>query len=114
MIEGYEGQYPVATARNGSASLGAELADAAAGNQEAWDAIVDRYAPAVWSVARRRHLSRPQAAEVCHLTWLRLLDHLPSVPPEGLLDWLETTAARECSRVDGLYGAEQDGPLWAV
>jgi hypothetical protein len=113
MMERYDGQYPAVRARNGSGSLGAELADAAAGNQEAWDAIVDRFALAVWSVARR-HLSRPRAAEVCHVTWMRLLDHLCSVPAEGLLEWLETTAERECSRVDGIYVAEQDGPRWAV
>lgn len=114
MIEGFEGQYPAARARNGSMSLSAELADAAAGSQEAWDCIVDRFAPEVWSVARRRHLSRPRAAAVCHLTWMRLIDHLPSIPADGLLDWLQTTAERECSRVEGLHAAEDEGSRWAV
>jgi hypothetical protein len=114
MIDGYEGQYPAARICNGSHTLGAELADAVAGSQEAWDAIVDRFAPAVWSIARRRHLSRPRAAEVCQLTWMRLLDHLPSIRVEELLGWLETTADRECSRVDSLQPADRGGPLSAV
>jgi DNA-directed RNA polymerase specialized sigma24 family protein len=114
MIDGYEGQYAAARACNGAYSLGAELADAAAGSQEAWDAIVDRFAPAVWSIARRRHLSRPRAAEVCDLTWMRLLDHLPSMRAEDLAGWLETTAERECVRVDRLHPSERGGPLSAV
>jgi len=112
MIEGHEGQDPSARARNGSAPLDTELTNAAAGgSEEAWNAIVDRFAPEVWSIARRRHLSRSRSAEVCHLTWIRLVDHLPSIPPGGLLDWLQATAERECSRLNGLHLAEMDGLL---
>src|SRR4051794_41433199 len=49
---------------------------AADGDQEAWDALVDRFAGLVWSIARAHRLSATDAADVSQTTWLRLVEHL--------------------------------------
>jgi RNA polymerase sigma factor (sigma-70 family) len=78
----------------------AEMADllgrAAAGDQNAWGHIVDRYGPLVWSVARSFRLSSADAADVHQATWLRLVEQLDTIrDPERLGAWLATTARRE-------------------
>ncbi|WP_411282761.1 RNA polymerase sigma factor [Lapillicoccus sp.] len=73
---------------------------AAAGDQEAWNAIVDRFTSLLWSVARAHRLSQDDAADVVQNTWLRLLDHLESIQqPLALPGWLATTARREALAV---------------
>ncbi|MGI8685900.1 MAG: RNA polymerase sigma factor [Acidimicrobiales bacterium] len=70
---------------------------ARSGDQAAWDAIVDRYAPLVWSVCRRYNLSGADADDVGANTWLRLVERLGSLrEPAALPGWLATTTAREC------------------
>jgi len=72
------------------------VAAAAAGDQGAWDAIVNRYAGLVWAVARGLRLSAADAADVCQVTWLRLLENLNRIrDPAALGSWLATTARRE-------------------
>src|SRR5690606_23769884 len=72
------------------------VAAAAAGDQGAWDAIVNRYAGLVWAVARGLRLSAADAADVCQVTWLRLLENLNRIQDPGALgSWLATTARRE-------------------
>lgn len=70
---------------------------ARAGDQAAWDAIVDRYAPLVWSVCRRRGIFGSDADDVGANTWLRLVEHLESLrEPAALPGWLAVTTEREC------------------
>ncbi|WP_117212444.1 RNA polymerase sigma factor [Allorhizocola rhizosphaerae] len=72
------------------------LESAAAGDQRAWDSIVDRYSGLVWSVARGFRLNQADAADVHQATWLRLVEQLGSIrDPERLGAWLATTARRE-------------------
>lgn len=75
-----------------------ELVDRArAGDQAAWDAIVERYAPLVWSVCRRYNLSGADADDAGANTWLRLVERLGTLrEPAALPGWLATTTAREC------------------
>jgi hypothetical protein len=68
------------------------------GDHRAWDAIVDRFAEKVWSVIRGHDLTPSQAAEVCRLTWMRLLDQLDSIQREMVGSWLLNTAERESRR----------------
>jgi RNA polymerase sigma factor (sigma-70 family) len=83
-----------------SASTRELVAAAAAGDQQAWDALVDRYASLLWSVARSYRLSAPDAADVVQTTWLRLVEHLGQIAdPDRLPGWLATSARRECLRV---------------
>ncbi|MDQ1626795.1 MAG: hypothetical protein QOI54_539 [Actinomycetota bacterium] len=70
---------------------------AAAGDQGAWDVLVDRYTNLLWSVARGYRLERSDAADVVQVAWLRLVEHLPSLrEPERVGSWLATTVRREC------------------
>ena len=60
---------------------------AAAGDADAWNALVDRYSGLVWAVARGEGLSRADAADVSQTTWLRLAEPaslVSSVEPERL------------------------------
>jgi len=70
------------------------------GDKQAWDALVDRYAPLVWSICHRHRLSRADADDVGQSVWLKLVEHLGTVrDPAALPGWLATTTRRECGRV---------------
>jgi RNA polymerase sigma factor (sigma-70 family) len=69
---------------------------AAAGDNKAWDCLVDRFNNLVWAVARSHRLSPADAADVSQTTWLKLVEHLDRIhQPERLGAWLATTARRE-------------------
>jgi RNA polymerase sigma factor (sigma-70 family) len=88
-------------------SPGELIRAAAAGDQAAWDAIVDRYAGLVWATTRAHRLSRHEAADVAQTTWLRLVENLDRIrEPERLAGWLATTARRECLRHIRLHTRE--------
>src|SRR5215210_6631372 len=73
---------------------------AAAGNEPAWNRLVETYAGLVWAVARSHQLSEADAADVAQATWLRLVEHLDDLhEPERVGAWLATTARRECLRI---------------
>ena len=70
------------------------------GDQQAWDALVERYAPLIWSICRRHRLSDADAEDVGQSVWLQLVSHLGTVrDPAALPGWLATTTQRECRRV---------------
>ncbi|MBV9382755.1 MAG: sigma-70 family RNA polymerase sigma factor [Streptosporangiaceae bacterium] len=70
---------------------------AAAGDAQAWEQLVDRYAGLVWSICRAHRMSDDDAADAAQLTWLRLLENLERVrDPRRLAGWLATTCRREC------------------
>lgn len=72
---------------------------AAAGDQAAWDAIVERYAGLVVAVARGYRLSSSDLADVSQTVWLRLVENLDSLrDPRALPGWLVTTTRNECVR----------------
>ena len=83
---------------------------AQAGDQAAWNALVDRYANLLWSVARAHRLSQSDAGDVVQTTWLRLVEHLGRIEdPERLPGWLATTARRECLHLLRRTGRELVG-----
>ena len=70
------------------------------GDKRAWDALVERYAPLIWSICRRSRLGRADAQDVGQSVWLRLVDQLDKIrDPAALPGWLATTTWRECGRV---------------
>jgi RNA polymerase sigma factor (sigma-70 family) len=70
---------------------------ARAGDKAAWDGIVERYAPLVWSVCRRYGLSTADAEDVGSSVWLRLIEKLDTIKePAALPGWLATTTQRAC------------------
>ena len=73
------------------------LSSAAAGDQAAWNLLVDRYTSLLWSIARGFRLSSADAGDAVQLTWLRLVEHLDRIQdPDRLAGWLATTVRREC------------------
>jgi len=111
---------------------------AAAGDQRAWNALLDEFSGLLWAVARAHRLSDADAADVVQSTWLRLFEHLEGLhDPARVGGWLATTARRECLRllrksermvlfgdvaperesseippVDALLERERDAALW--
>ena len=73
---------------------------AANGEEQAWAALVERYAPLIWSICRSHRLRDADAGDVGQRVWLQLVDHLDQVrDPAALPGWLATTTRRECARV---------------
>jgi RNA polymerase sigma factor (sigma-70 family) len=76
------------------------VARAKGGDSEAWDELVERYAPLLWSICRKHRLGGADADDVAQSVWLRLVDQLDRLrDPAALPGWLATTARRECLRV---------------
>jgi RNA polymerase sigma factor (sigma-70 family) len=70
------------------------------GDELAWDALVERYAPLIWSLCRRYRLDGADAGDVGQSVWLRLVDQLDKIrDPAALPGWLATTTRRECDRI---------------
>jgi RNA polymerase sigma factor (sigma-70 family) len=70
------------------------------GDKQAWDAIVERYAPLIWSICRRYRVRGADADDVAQSVWLHLVERLDRIRnPEALPGWLATTTRRECLRV---------------
>ena len=91
------------------------VAAAAAGDQSAWDALVDRYGNMLWSLTRSYRLAPADAADVVQTTWLRLVENLDRiVDPERLPGWLATTARRECLRVSRRADVPRPGDDFAA
>ena len=70
------------------------------GDERAWAALVERYAPLIWSLCRRYQLDTTETADVGQNVWLLLVSHLGKIrDPAALPGWLATTTRRECQRV---------------
>ena len=70
------------------------------GERQAWDALVERYAPLIWSICRRYRLEAADAEDAAQTVWLKLVDQLDKIrDPAALPGWLATTTRRECSRI---------------
>ena len=69
------------------------VARARNGERQAWDALVERYAPLIWSICRRYRLEAADAEDAAQNVWLKLVDQLDSLrDPAALPAWLATTA----------------------
>jgi RNA polymerase sigma factor (sigma-70 family) len=70
------------------------------GDQDAWNAIVERYLPLVCGLARRYRLSDADGDDVCQTVWLRLVEQLGALrEPAALPGWIATTTRNECFRL---------------
>jgi RNA polymerase sigma factor (sigma-70 family) len=85
---------------------------AQAGDQQAWNALVERYAPLVWSICRRYQLGGADASDAGQNVWLALVDQLGHLrDPAALPGWLATTTRRECTRVQRARDAHAAAPV---
>jgi RNA polymerase sigma factor (sigma-70 family) len=84
---------------NGDPSVSDLVTRARQGEQRAWDALVERFAPLVWSICRQHRLGDADAHDVGQNVWLRLVEQLDKIrDPAALPGWLATTTKRECYR----------------
>ena len=82
---------------------------AATGEKQAWDALVERFIPLIWSICRKHRLNDADAEDVGQNVWLQLMDQLDKIrDPAALPGWLVTVTRRECLRV---IGATQRLPM---
>jgi RNA polymerase sigma factor (sigma-70 family) len=70
------------------------------GDKQAWDALVERYVPLIWSICRRHQLSDADTDDVGQRVWLQLVNQLDKLrDPAALPGWLATTTQRECGTI---------------
>ena len=73
---------------------------AKSGDKQAWNEIVERYAPLIWSICRKHRLGEADAEDIGQVVWLNLVEHLADLrDPAALPGWLATTTRRQCIRV---------------
>ncbi|WP_026877746.1 RNA polymerase sigma factor [Jiangella gansuensis] len=81
-------------------------------DDEAWRALVVRYAPLVWSIARAHRLSAADSEDVAQATWVRLWRNLSDLRDPGrLTEWLSMIARRESLR--HLQAAKRRAQSWS-
>jgi RNA polymerase sigma factor (sigma-70 family) len=89
-------------------ALAALVMRAREGDQEAWNALVERFAPLVYRICRRFRLSDADLLDVGQTVWLALLEHLDRIrEAQALPGWIATTTRRECLQVVGGRQARQ-------
>jgi len=102
-------------------SVVALVARAAGSDQDAWNQLVERYAPLVWGICTRYRLSDHDSEDVGQNVWLLLVEQLGKLrEPAALPGWLATTTKHECLRVvtaaqrlGALGGRLDDAPEFA-
>ncbi len=73
---------------------------AAQGDATAWEALVERFSPLVWSVIRAHRLADADVEDVWQITWFRLTSNLHKIKdPERVGAWLASTARHEALRL---------------
>jgi DNA-directed RNA polymerase specialized sigma24 family protein len=73
------------------------VTSAAAGSKQAWDALVDRHAPLVWSICRRYRLGDAEAGQVGQAVWTQLASQLGTIAGGAqLTGWLVARTVQEC------------------
>ena len=80
-------------------------ARAGKGDKRAWDALVERYSPLIWSICRRHRLGDADARAVSQSIWRQLVNQLDEVQdPGALAGWLAAAARRECGNARSAAG----------
>ena len=58
------------------------------GDQAAWDELIERYSPLVWSICVRYQLARPDIDDVGQSVWLLLVEQIGGLREPGRAAWL--------------------------
>ena len=73
---------------------------ATGGDRQAWDALVERYIPLVWSICRGYRMDHVDARTVSQTVWRQLAGQLGTLRnPAALAGWLAATTHRECDQL---------------
>lgn len=73
---------------------------AGAGDEHAWNSLVEQFSGLLWAVARSYRLDDATAADVVQECWYRLARNLDQIREPGrVAAWLTTTAKHESLRV---------------
>src|SRR5579864_8152075 len=81
-------------------SVAALVARVGEGDQAAWNELVERYSPLVWSICVHYQLNRQDIDDVAQNVWLLLVEHIGSLREAAALPgWLATTTKHEALRV---------------
>jgi RNA polymerase sigma factor (sigma-70 family) len=81
-------------------SVAALVARVGEGDQAAWNELVERYSPLVWSICVHYQLNRQDIDDVAQNVWLLLVEHIGSIREAAALPgWLATTTRHEALRV---------------
>src|ERR1700748_3733244 len=90
---------PVNPAGRAAPPINDLVARAGKRDKQAWDPLVERYAPLIWSICRRYRLSSADANDVGQRVWLQLVSQLDKIrDPAALPGWLATATQRECGQ----------------
>lgn len=82
-----------------------------AGDGSAWERLLLRHRPLMWSIARRNGLTPDEAEEVCQSVSLVMLERLELLQDHrSLAAWVATTTARQCWRRRRRVRLETPGP----
>jgi RNA polymerase sigma factor (sigma-70 family) len=82
------------------------VAGAKNGDSQAWNALVERYSPLIWSICRQYRVDGPAVEDVAQCVWLHLVKNLHNLrDPAALPGWLATTTRRECSHLQRVPSA---------
>jgi RNA polymerase sigma factor (sigma-70 family) len=88
------------TAMRDDASVIDLVARVGDGDQDAWNELVERYSPLVWSICLRYRLDRDDIEDVRQSVWMLLIERIGTLrEPAALPGWLSTTTRNECLRV---------------
>src|SRR6266496_5553441 len=83
----------------GAQDVAGLVRQAAEGDHQAWERLVDQFARLIWSITGEYKLVESDAADVAQTTWLRLLEHIDRIQyPDRVGSWLAATARNECLR----------------
>ena len=84
------------------------VARAGKGDKRAWDALVERYSPLIWSICRGHRLGDADARAVSQSIWRQLVNQLDEVQdPGALAGWLAAAARRESGNARSAAGGLQ-------
>jgi len=73
---------------------------AGGGDRQAWDQLVERYAPLIWCICFQYRLSDAHTEDVSQAVWLHLIEYVDSRrDPAAVPGWLAATTRRECHRI---------------